>query len=85
MIITWHDYGNEWLIIGHVAKYKSSVSGQVSNLFMQSATFSASSIVITWLIGKLLDVTVGLRVTQDEEKVGLDIAQHGERAYGGFR
>jgi Amt family ammonium transporter len=30
------------------------------------------------LILKLLDVTVGLRVTADEEQEGLDISQHGE-------
>jgi Amt family ammonium transporter len=37
----------------------------------------------TWVIGKLIDVTIGLRVTAVEESVGLDISQHGERAYGG--
>ena len=40
--------------------------------------------VATWLLGKLVDVTIGLRVTDAEETVGLDIAQHGERAYGGL-
>jgi Amt family ammonium transporter len=38
----------------------------------------------TWLLGKLVDVTIGLRVTTVEETVGLDISQHGERAYGGM-
>jgi Amt family ammonium transporter len=37
----------------------------------------------TWILGKLVDVTMGLRVTTVEETVGLDISQHGERAYGG--
>jgi ammonium transporter, Amt family len=37
---------------------------------------------MTWIIGKLLDLTVGLRVNETEESVGLDISQHGERAYG---
>jgi Amt family ammonium transporter len=37
----------------------------------------------TWVLGKLVDVTVGLRVSGTEETVGLDISQHGERAYGG--
>lgn len=40
--------------------------------------------VASWILGKLLDVTIGLRVGQDEETVGLDISQHGERAYGGI-
>ncbi len=37
----------------------------------------------TWVLAKLVDVTVGLRVSGLEETVGLDISQHGERAYGG--
>jgi ammonium transporter, Amt family len=38
---------------------------------------------MTWLLGKLIDKTIGLRVNETEESVGLDISQHGERAYGG--
>jgi Amt family ammonium transporter len=37
---------------------------------------------ITWIIGKVLDLTIGLRVSETEESVGLDISQHGESAYG---
>lgn len=37
---------------------------------------------MTWIIGKLIDVTIGLRVSETEEVVGLDISQHGEKAYG---
>jgi len=39
---------------------------------------------ITWILAKLIDVTIGLRVTPEEETAGLDISQHGERAYGGL-
>ncbi len=35
--------------------------------------------VATWVILKILDVAIGLRVTQDEEVEGLDTALHGER------
>jgi Amt family ammonium transporter len=38
---------------------------------------------VTWVVGKVVDVMVGLRVRATEETVGLDISQHGERAYGG--
>jgi Amt family ammonium transporter len=38
----------------------------------------------TWVLGKLVDVAMGLRVSTVEETVGLDISQHGERAYGGM-
>ena len=43
----------------------------------------AYAFVVTWILGKLIDITMGLRVSQTEEMVGLDISQHGERAYGG--
>jgi len=36
------------------------------------------------IIGKVVDATLGLRVRQVDETVGLDISQHGERAYGGL-
>ncbi len=36
---------------------------------------------ITFLVAKLLDLSIGLRVTPMEEEVGLDISAHGERAY----
>jgi Amt family ammonium transporter len=38
--------------------------------------------VVTLILGKLIDVTIGLRVDKAEEMVGLDISQHGEKAYG---
>ncbi len=43
----------------------------------------AFAFTMTWVIGKLVNAIVGLRVSSDEESVGLDISQHGERAYGG--
>lgn len=38
----------------------------------------------TWILGKIVDLTIGLRVSRTEETLGLDISQHGERAYGGL-
>ncbi len=37
--------------------------------------------VVTFLILKLLDATIGLRVTREQEVEGLDLALHDERAY----
>lgn len=47
------------------------------------STFSVIvySLLMTFLIISLLDKTMGLRVTRDEEVLGLDISQHGERGY----
>jgi ammonium transporter, Amt family len=49
------------------------------------ASVGAFAFGATWVLGKLVDVTIGLRVGQMEETVGLDLSQHGERAYGGLR
>ena len=35
----------------------------------------------TFVILKVLDMTMGLRVKEEDEIVGLDVSQHGERAY----
>ena len=39
------------------------------------------SFVVTFVILKVLDLVMGLRVSEEEELVGLDTSQHGERAY----
>jgi Amt family ammonium transporter len=48
------------------------------------AVIGTFSFGMTWIIGKLIMKTVGLRVSQTEESIGLDLSQHGERAYGGM-
>jgi len=57
---------------------------QLLKQFIGIACVGAYAFTVTWLLGKLVSVTVGLRVGQSEESVGLDISQHGERAYGGL-
>jgi Amt family ammonium transporter len=37
--------------------------------------------LLSWLILKLVDWTIGLRVTDEQEQMGLDLALHEERAY----
>ena len=44
------------------------------------ATF-ALAIVATWVILKLVDAIVGLRVSDEDEVAGLDLSQHSETAY----
>lgn len=60
--------------------------GNASQLVKQLVAIAAVSVfafAATWVLGKIVDVTIGLRVSEAEETVGLDISQHGERAYGG--
>ncbi len=37
--------------------------------------------VMTVILAKIIDMTIGLRVSDEEESVGLDISQHAEKAY----
>ncbi len=37
--------------------------------------------LVTWILLKVLDATLGLRVSEEQESEGLDLAQHGERGY----
>jgi len=39
--------------------------------------------VVSLILFKVIDVVVGLRVSEEEETEGLDITQHDERAYNG--
>jgi len=38
--------------------------------------------VVSFVLFKLIDITIGLRVSEDAERQGLDTVEHGERAYG---
>jgi Amt family ammonium transporter len=37
--------------------------------------------IVSWILLKLIDVTIGLRVSEEQEVEGLDIALHEERGY----
>jgi Amt family ammonium transporter len=39
------------------------------------------SAIMTFILFKIVDKTVGIRATQKEEIAGLDISQHNEMAY----
>lgn len=54
---------------------------QLLNQFVGIAIAWALAIVGTLVILKLVDVTIGLRVSEEEEVQGLDLSQHGEEGY----
>jgi Amt family ammonium transporter len=37
--------------------------------------------VVSYIAFKLIDVTIGLRVSEEDEREGLDLSAHGETAY----
>jgi len=89
-----HGMGGIWGALATGIFASSAVSGtpglfegNASQLLIQLIgiiTVAAFAFTATWILGKLIDVTIGLRVGQKEETVGLDLSQHGERAYGGL-
>lgn len=58
--------------------------GNPSQFFVQVGSAMAAAVFsfgVTWLLAKGLHRLIGLRVSPSEEEVGLDISEHGERAY----
>jgi len=61
-----------------------AIDGRPEQILAQLAGIGATwgySFVMTFAILKVLDWTLGLRVSPREELLGVDLAQHGERAY----
>jgi Amt family ammonium transporter len=56
-------------------------SHQFLNQFIGVAFTAVFAAVATFLLVKLVGAILGLRVDQEEENLGLDLSQHGERAY----
>jgi len=78
------------LAVGVLAK--AGISGDVNGLLYgnsQLLGYQALSVlmagtysfIVTFVILKLVDLTIGLRVDAEQEDVGLDLTQHGERGY----
>lgn len=58
--------------------------GNPQLLLIQAAAVAVTIVyafAMTLVIAKVIDMTIGLRVTEKEEDVGLDMSQHAETAY----
>lgn len=67
-----------------VGGYSGLLYGNVNQFIAQIIGAGAAILyffVLAFLLAKFVDMTLGLRVTEEEEYVGLDLSQHGERAY----
>lgn len=65
--------GHSGLLQGNVDQLIAQVIGAVAAV--------AYAFVVTYALARAVDATMGLRVSENEEYVGLDISQHGEKAY----
>jgi Amt family ammonium transporter len=74
-----------FLAYGPLSATAALPEGSAGNLeqFMKQAYATAAvfafSAIATWVLLKVTDVAVGLRVPEEEEREGLDVTQHGER------
>jgi len=64
--------GADGLLYGNAHQFTIQL---LATLFIAALSFG-----LTWLIAKFVEATVGLRVRDNEELVGLDISQHAECA-----
>jgi len=63
---------------------KTEFPGYMAQLWIQAKAVGITIVwsgVVAYVSYKIVDMTVGLRVPEDEEREGLDISSHGESAY----
>jgi len=66
------------------AGFSDHATGIGGQLTIQAEAVLATIVydaIATFIILKVIDVVIGLRVTADQEREGLDITQHGEQVY----
>ncbi len=61
-----------------------SMAGQIKVQFIGVATTIVFTATVTYVLLKVIDLVIGLRVTEEQEVEGLDIALHEERGYVGL-
>ncbi len=71
-------------VFASLAVNPAGAAGSLAQLGKQAVAVGvtlAFSFTATWLILKVTDTLVGLRVSEEDEEAGLDLSQHGEAAY----
>ncbi len=67
--------------LGGAGLAKANIGMQVWAQFLSIVVTIVWSGVLSFIILKIVDATIGLRVEEDEERQGLDLSQHNERGY----
>ena len=71
----------DWVTAGVVGAADYSIAAQVWIQLKAVLITIVWSGVVSYLAFKIVDLTIGLRVSEEEEREGLDISSHGETAY----
>src|SRR3990170_3927329 len=80
----WGAFATGLFAVAAVGGFDGLFHGEGSQVLDQLAAIGVVwvySFTVTAVILKVLDVTMGLRVKDEEEELGLDVTQHGERGY----
>ena len=64
-----------------VGLFNGGGSEQLVKQVIGAGAVLAYSFIATLIIGKIVDLTIGFRITHDQEIAGIDLAIHAERAY----
>jgi Amt family ammonium transporter len=90
-VVGVHGVGGTWGALA-TGLFASEAVGGTNGLFFGNAAQMGPQIVsivatwvhagvLTWIILKILDATMGLRVSDEDEQMGLDLSQHNEAGY----
>ena len=71
----------DWVTVGMVAPADYSIVNQVIIQAKAVGLTVVWSAVVSVIAFKIVDLVIGLRVSEEEEREGLDISAHGETAY----
>jgi Amt family ammonium transporter len=74
-------YVADWVTASMVAAADYSIAAQVWIQLKAVLVTIVWSGVVSFIAYKLVDMTIGLRVSEEDEREGLDISAHGETAY----
>ena len=78
-------FGQESLGVAHNGLLYGGGLTQLGIQFLGVASAALFIVVTMGSLFKLIDATIGLRVTVEEEHRGLDIGEHGMESYSGFQ
>jgi Amt family ammonium transporter len=90
-VVGVHGIGGTWGALA-TGLFASEAVGGTNGLFAGNPALMGPQIVsvlgtlvyvglASWVILKILDATIGLRVSEEEEQMGLDLSQHNEAGY----
>jgi Amt family ammonium transporter len=71
--VTWQPHGQPVSLAGGLGQFVNQFKGVVFTIIFAGAA--------TFVILKVVNALVGLRMSEEEETLGLDLSQHGESAY----